>query len=258
MKALHWMTAVKNRSTRIANIFQSHVFHMLTQRGFSPMALDVEKSPSSVQICAEICGELSKGILPDLDSVLESLSVKESGWARLMEMVPDKEKPYDWRSFGYLFYVFQILKPALGDYKAASDDRTAGNDSAYQTAVPRLMVGIDDNVERRIYSRAQKFLKALRSSKSGHQPPHYLLEVYMCRRIFIDGNMDGSNLYLSDPSPIRPSLNSCEQRSVHAAYDGIPACHARLSPFDVAERLHNIDDIKVLKKQFSQEGFLCH
>ena len=70
----------------------------------------------------------------------------------------------------------------------------------------RLIISIDDIMESPICSKAQKFLKKVQNAPDC--PSHStLLEVYTCRRVFINSNEEGSLLYFEDPTPGSPLVS---------------------------------------------------
>lgn len=106
------------------------------------------------------------------------------------------------------------------DGKKDSEQAAENNDhqkpidknNAKPTPPPSLLVSVDDSIERLIYTRAQQVLKRVRALPKNPANCH-LLETYLCPKIFINGNKDGSNLYLDDPSPELPLLKTCSNVS---------------------------------------------
>lgn len=126
-------------------------------------------------------------------------------------MLPPKEHPQNFRDLGYLFYVYEIIRPALVDNMRSG------------VGIPksgRLILGIDNGTERRIYSRSQKLLKKIRNSPAVERPSA-LVEVYMSRRVFINSNEAGSNLYLDDPTPAMPLMALCKSDKTPPLVSGV-------------------------------------
>ena len=88
----------------------------------------------------------------------------------------------------------------------------------------------------------------------------------MCRRIFINSNEAGSNLYLDDPSPEPLLLRQCQglavegkqkQQLVRAQCQDrhqYPAETVKLDAFDVVEGLYGSYLTEVLKDLFAEVG----
>lgn len=197
--ALEWLTVMERRHQQISYVYRGYIRHELSRRSFSGKVCNFDVSPGTHLVCRTIRQCLIRNVLPNLDEVLQILNEAEPVWHRFWNLLPDKERPGDFRELGYLFYVFQVLRPALLDNFPA----TVNQHNVHRTTMgpsARLLIGIDDGTERRIYSRAQKILKKIRSSPNTSLTSD-LLEVYLPRRVFIGNNTTGSNLYLADPTP---------------------------------------------------------
>ncbi|KAL8825715.1 MAG: hypothetical protein Q9191_004244 [Dirinaria sp. TL-2023a] len=254
-QALQWMEAVEKRHEQIAGVFRRYINYKLSQRDILTREFEVRVSPSADWVCCILRQFLVKGVLPSLDSILHSLSTYDPIWAGFFCLIPEKEKPHDFKSFGHLFYVFQVVRPALVESNNITrNNEKARSSSIARTALRRLLIGIDDGVERRIYSRAQKVLKRMNALSSKYPVTFSLLEVYLCRRVFISRNQSGSNLYLDDPSPERPTMGVCTR--LPPSRDMSDEAHAGLShkldPFDVISKLYGSSAGAVLERLFSE------
>ena len=221
-EALRWMEAIELRYDQIAAVFEKSVRHELHQRGqASSYNCEIRVTPRASLVAASIRQALQDGERPSLASILQRLNgQKDRIWQDFYQLLPPKDRPETFRALGYLFYVFQVVKPALVIDKArlrrwSSPDIFPEAAPRASTQIPpfsqakvrprRLIISIDDGAERRIYSRAQKLLKKIRNSPDSPTYPT-LVEMYMCRRVFINSNESGSNLYLGDPSFESPTL----------------------------------------------------
>lgn len=272
-EALQWMHAVQKRHHQLSRVFCSLVDHELSRRGGGTCRrpkLNIQVSPLAGRVYQLICGSLANGVLPDVNDTLRVLETEDATWACFYALVPKNERVTDFRGLSYLFYVYQVLRPALEEEEEPQHiaDMSNGGVSA------KLLISVDDAFERRIYSRSQKLLKKLRASLPASAAAPHLLEVYLCRRIFINSNEAGSNLYLDDPSPEPLLLRQChglavegkqkqkqkqkqEQQFVRAQGQDRHQWRAetvKLDAFDVVEGLYGSDLTEVLKDLFAEVG----
>jgi hypothetical protein len=261
-EALQWMHAVEKRHHQLSRVFCRLIDHELSRRWSGTphrRKLDIQVSPLADLVCQLICDSLANSVLPNVDDILRVLETEDATWARFYALVPKNERVTDFRGLSYLFYVYQILRPALEETQYAAE--SCNGDEA-----TKLLISVDDAFERRIYSRSQKLLKKLRASLPASAAAPHLLEVYLCRRIFINSNETGSNLYLDDPSPEPFLLRLCqglaaegmqEQQLVQAQDQDRHQWRSetvKLDAFDVVEGLYGSYLAEVLKDLFAEVG----
>ncbi|KAH8696536.1 hypothetical protein BGW36DRAFT_452200 [Talaromyces proteolyticus] len=257
LEALHWMHAVEKRHHQLSRVFCRLLDHELSRRqGVTPhhRKLDVQVSPLANLVYQLICDSLANNTFPSVDDILQILHTEDRTWADFYALVPVNEKVTDFRGLSYLFYVYQVLRPAL--------EQSQINAKEKGDAKRKLLISIDDAFERRIYSRSQKFLKKLRASLPPSVAAPHLLEVYLCRRIFINSNEIGSNLYLDDPSPEPSVLRFCQRLDPEGKQQLVRAQDrhkswpetVKLDAFDVVERLYGSHITGVLKELFAEVG----
>ena len=263
-EALRWLEAVEQRSDQVATVFEKAVRHELGKRGVSGCRIHV--SPRTSVVAAAIRQALENGKCPCLDDILQKLNSQKDGvWREFYKLLPPKERPQDFRALGYLFYVFQVVKPAL--MKSAIQSRRKSTPAsiskssfnglsqpwacAEEGSRPRrLLISIDDGAERRIYSRAQKMMKKIRNSPESMTYPN-LVETYLSRKVFINGNVAGSNLYLDDPTPESPVMSRLYRRD---GTDGSLSSILELKPVDVVRHLYGYECAGNLNKWFLEVG----
>ncbi|WAO93393.1 Hypothetical protein NCS54_01094000 [Fusarium falciforme] len=241
-EALEWLNAVKKRHEQISHVFRGYINYELSKRCSSAEALNIKVSPGADLVC----------------SIIRHSLEMEPAWASFYRLVPEKERPHDFRSLGYLFYVFQVVRQALVGNEACGHGHGIPSKNGDKPA--RLLISVDDGIERRVYSRAQKILKKMRAS-SEYPVPSTLLEVYLCRRVFIDGNEKGSNLYLDDPSPepMGNTVNKSVYRTVDGYSDTFQCPHSKslgMKSLAVVEKLYGVDTAAVLRQLCAEAG-LC-
>ena len=160
-------------------------------------------------------------MIPSLEGVLKSLDEeKDELWRDFYQLIAMKERPQDLGDLGNLFYVFEAVKPALIQsatryQKTSIPERTNSVKPVYngkldsksanktKSKLRCLILTIDDQAERHIYSRSQDVLRKIRQSRT-HMTNPTLVEVYMGRRVFVNGNKTRSRLYHQDPMPEVP------------------------------------------------------
>ncbi|KAI4700435.1 hypothetical protein J4E89_010995 [Alternaria sp. Ai002NY15] len=185
--ALHWLCAIEQHHQQISHIFRGYLRVELLHRDPSLKSCDISVTPGGERILSMIRKSLMKRTLPSVQQAIGDLGVHEPAWERFMQFVPDAEKPKDFRSLGQMFYVYQVVRHALGE--ASGDGPTQ----------PDLLISVEDSAERGVYSRAQKILKRIREFTCAPTP--VLLETYLCPRVFVDNNVNGAELYAHDPYP---------------------------------------------------------
>lgn len=260
-EALQWIEAVDRRYDQVTEVFAASVRHELGRRGIaSPHGCKIHVSPRTNVVASSIRQALQDGRSPLLDDVLQKLDGQEDGvWRAFYRLVHLKERPQDFRALGYLFYVFQVVRLAL-TRSTPSSSRGSSLESASgasycsgKTSRPHaLLISVDDGVERRIYSRAQKLLKKIRQAPDGETDP-VLVETYLCRRVFINSNETGSNLYLDDPTPRSPVSTSPRRRKSDVD-GGVSSPMWKLEPVDVVRVLYGSESARIIHKQFVKVG----
>ncbi|KAF4609399.1 hypothetical protein G7Y89_g15870 [Cudoniella acicularis] len=200
--ALKWLEATERRHDEVCDAFQNAVGIALKKRGV-------------------VQGEY--GIVPEF---LAALSILKSDggvvWNDFYNLLKEKEQPKDFRALGYLFYVFEVMRYALQQEIPVSRRIPASLDHLDKPAIfsettmerrpRRLLISVDDRDERKIYTRCQNLLKILRK-RPNVEVVSDLVELYMCRRIFVNSNGCGDGLYRDDPSPAVPRvlLQGCKR-----------------------------------------------
>lgn len=227
-KALEWIDAVDLRHDQIAQVFTNSVEHELRRRGANPDDYRIHASSRSTTVALSIKQALQNGSIPSLGSILQRLDHEKDGlWRAFYQFVPTKEKPRIMEDLGYLFYVFEAIKAALENPATAYPvtSRLEGTrhsrctleerygpmpENETRPKPRRLIIAIDDAAERRIYSRSQEILKKIRQSHIG-MSNSTLVEVYLGRRVFINGNKTRVRLYSHDPMPEVPTLSQIQE-----------------------------------------------
>ncbi|KAJ2985517.1 hypothetical protein NUW58_g5484 [Xylaria curta] len=245
-EALRWMQAVIKRHEQIAELFQGYLLHQLAQRGVESSQMKIEVSRRGIPVAAHILEALERSEMPSFDEALGLLGEEDDTWNDFWDMLPPKERAVDFRSLSYLFYVYEVIRPALKGNILPADSRS---DSRANTG--RLVIGIDDGAERPIYSRSQKLLKKIRNHPAIERLP-FLMEIYMSRRVFINNNEAGSNLYLGDPSPEKPIV--APWKLLGKKEDELQPSSNEFGPYDLARDLHGEEASKVLRKLFDDVG----
>ncbi|KAJ5570098.1 uncharacterized protein N7459_009528 [Penicillium hispanicum] len=258
-EALQWMAAVEKRHQQISQVFCRYINYKVSRRRGTSRNFDIQVSPSADLVCQFLRECLAKCVLPSVDDALARLSAEVPTWATFYELVPEKEKPKDFRALGYLFYVYQVLRPALESRRKEPQslcrDSLCKKCCAPQATPTKLLISVDDAVERRIYSRSQKLLKKLRTLPDNPIDCN-LLETYLCRRVFINSNEAGSNLYLDDPSPALPVAKDCRTLADKAddAMGSAQDDETKMDPFDVVKKLYGSSAAEVLEDLFAEVG----
>ncbi|KAI4663197.1 uncharacterized protein J4E88_010782 [Alternaria novae-zelandiae] len=182
-EALNWLCAIETHHQQISHIFCGYLHVELLRRDPSVKPCAISVTPGSERILSCIRKSLIMLTLPSVQQAVVDLGVHEPAWTRFMQFVPDAENPKDFKSLGQMFYVYQVVRHALGD----------------ESTQPDLLISVEDSAERGVYSRAQKLLKRIRDATSSASP--VLLETYLCPRVFVENNAHGSELYAHDPYP---------------------------------------------------------
>jgi hypothetical protein len=229
-EVMDWIEAIMRRSQQLAAVLKSAVLHELNRRGvpITQRLCDIQISPGSALVDDAFREALKYEKLPCLDDILETLNSSQDGsWRQFYPLIPDRDKPQSVKDLSYLFYVFEVVRPALlagiRSVKQSTPIESAHKDSASsgrqqrpassrrcgskENHIPRpLVISVDDPSERKLYSRAHRiFLKLPKSPTYPADPT--LVQVYTTRRVFVDGNRKGERLYRHDPSPVMPVLS---------------------------------------------------
>ncbi|KAH8820748.1 hypothetical protein F5884DRAFT_765044 [Xylogone sp. PMI_703] len=247
------MQAVEKRHHQLSQVFCRYINYGLSLRcgDVTCCTIDIQVSPLADLVYEMICESLTNEVFPSLGDILQALDAESSNWANFYRFIPEKETPKDFRSLSYLFYVYQVMRTAFEQNKVV-------NSMNRYHKLPRLLISVDDAFERLIYSRSQKLLKKLRASSPQQSSLPNLLEVYLCRRVFISRNQTGSNLYLDDPSPEFPRLKSCESidddKKRYRSNGGGLSDGLTLNPFDIVKELYGADTAEMLEDLFLEVG----
>lgn len=234
--ALEWMDAVDLRRDQIAKVYTGMVQHELERRGIL-RDYEIYTTSKSNFLARSTREALRLGRCPCLKDVLEGLDGEEDGlWRNFYRHVPTEETPQTWKDLGYLFYVLEVVRSALVEWVVPGTQCGVAHDKSMSALADsmlmkphRLIVSVDDAAERRIYAKAQNVLKKIRASALGFTEPT-LIEVYLCRRIFVNGNKFKTHFYNHNP---KPELLVLSQPAEHRK---VKACSVK--PIDVVRQLH--------------------
>ncbi|KAI9371608.1 hypothetical protein BJX61DRAFT_534633 [Aspergillus egyptiacus] len=246
-EVLQWMDTIDQRHDQIGQTFVKAIRDGLEQRGIRDstsygISITSRTSPAAVLIRTAI----EHDEVPSLESILAAYDSEEDGcWKRFYGMIPTKERPSDLDQLGYLFYVYEAIRPSLVErpqvVPPASDKTKTANLSkkALKKRKPRrLIISVDDTAERRIYSRAQRILSKIR--QSSEKPETYLVESYVCRRFLINGNEARARLGRLDPLPEIPVRTGSHQET--------------LLPLDVVRQLYGDNSALDLQRWLQEAG----
>jgi len=261
--ALKWMDAVDLRHDQIFQVFTHSVQHELLRRGVTPAWYEIRTSLRTTSAAISIRQALQGGAIPSLEDVLQNLDDEKDGlWRDFYQLITTKERPRDLGDLGNLFYVFEVVKPALiktatryqltsmpertnrakSTFKGQLDSKSANKTKSKSRC---LILTIDDPAERRIYSRSQEALRKIRGSRT-HMMNPTLVEVYMCRRVFVNGNKTRSRLYHQDPMPEVPVL--CRSSDYNNSAVQL------IEPLGVVRQLYGSDCARNLQLWFASVG----
>jgi hypothetical protein len=260
--ALRWMNAVDLRHDQISHVFTRSVQHELQRREVDPIRYTITTSSRTNLTATSIRQALEAKRVPDLTSLLNILDLTDDCWREFYNLISVKERPRDLEDLGYLFYVFEVLRPALTKgntrcYPAPSNENASDKISAIKIQVNArstqntvsnsscLIITIDDPAERRIYSRSQEALRKLRGSKVRNNHAS-LIEVYMCRRVFVNSNRTRSRLYHQDPMPELPVM--CESSDYECDMTRL------MDPLGLVSRLYGSEYARCLQWWFTGIG----
>ncbi|KAJ0419630.1 hypothetical protein BJY00DRAFT_313779 [Aspergillus carlsbadensis] len=246
-EALGWMDAVDRRHDQIGRVFMESVRYELGRRGIRDhSSYEIRISSKGNAAALLIRKFVSDGEVPSVDNVLQALHDEEDGlWSDFYLHIPLKERPKDFEALGYLYYVFEVAKSALT--KTSNRHGSTSGENGKTTPKPRprqLIISVDDPAERRIYSRAQDVLKKIRASSAETDP--MLVEVYLCRRVVVNGNLARARLYYHDPAPEVPTLFTLSEGHSDLAEP--------VMPLDVVRRLYGSDCAQNLQRCFADVG----
>jgi len=245
-EALHWLCAIEKHHQQISHIFRGYLRVELLRRDPSVKSCFISVTPGGERIHSSIRESLMMHKLPSLQQAIDDLGAHEPAWTRFLQFVPDTEKPKDFRSLGHMFYVYQVVRHALGEA------------SGHEPTQPDLLISVEDSAERGVYSRAQKLLKKVRDSTCSALP--VLLETYLCPRVFVDNNAHGSELYSHDPypGPVYEKHNS-ESGTLFLSSSRTPfKLDSSRSQSDVAQEtdrtLLKLDTVGVIEKLYGERS----
>jgi hypothetical protein len=226
------MDAIDRRHDQMGAILKKAIdCEMQKRNATSPRNYKIHIRQSDNLIATSIRDSVTAGKSPSLKDVLKQLNEQPDGqWHNFYGLLKRSERPKDFRSLGYLSYVFEVVKKGLPASPATGTENPSR----------RLLIGIDDISEFRIYAKAQKYLKKLRDTTSVNST---LLEIYPCQRMFVNSNQR-AHFYVDDPSPAYPEL--LDDSLVDVEKPSI------LSPADVVERLYGNEYAKHLRNLFKE------
>ena len=156
------------------------------------------------------------------------------------------------RDLGYFFHVLEAVRSALVE-RALSGTSGSGADDKSVSALAlcmklksrRLLMSIDDCAERRIYAKAQNIVEKIEASALEFAELT-LMEIYLCRRVFINGDKYKTHLYNHDP---KPELLILSQHSGHGSKEG-----CSVKPLDVVRQIHGANCAYRLNSLFAEAG----
>lgn len=176
-KVRQWLRAIETHHDQISHVFRGHLSHELQRREPSAKACSISVTPGGERVLASIRESIERNTRPSVEKAIDMVSMYELAWKRFMRFVPEKDRPHDFRSLGYLFYVYQMVRHAFCN---GSEDKSER---------PGLLISVDDSAEQEIYSQSQKLLKKIREYGSFALP--VLLETYLSPRVFVNHNASG-------------------------------------------------------------------
>jgi len=239
-EALHWLRTIETHHQQISHIFRGYLHVELLRRDPSLKSCFISVTPGGEPIFSSIRESLVKRTLPSVQQAIDDLGVHEPAWTAFMQFVHDEERPKDFRSLGQTFYVYQVVRHALGD----------------ESTQPDLLISVEDSAERGVYSRAQKLLKRIRETSCSVSP--VLLETYLCPRVFVDNNAHGSELYAHDPYPavVYEKCNSESDEPILGSSRTHPGLECPSGRSDVAPEtgrtLLKLDTLEVIERLYGE------
>ncbi|GFG06817.1 hypothetical protein IFM61392_04539 [Aspergillus lentulus] len=189
-EVMDWTEAIMLRSQQLAGVLKRAVLHELDRRGVpsTRRLYDIQISPGSSLVDDAFREALKYDKSPCLDDILETLSSSQDGsWRQFYSLLPDREKPHSIKDLSYLFYVFQVARPALLA-GIRSGKQPSPTESAYKDS-----------------TRSGERHRPASGRRCGRKEDQ--MPLYTPRRVFIDGNRKGERLYWNDPSPVMPLLS---------------------------------------------------
>jgi hypothetical protein len=276
-EVMDWIEAIMLRSQQLAGVLKSAVLHELDRRGVpsTRRLYDIQVSPGSALVDDAFRDALKYEKLPCLNGILDTVSRSQDGsWRQFYSLLPDKDKPQSIKDLSYLFYVFEVVRPALlagirSDehptlMKSATDSGHSGRRQhpassrrcgSKENEIPRpLVISVDDHSERKLYSRAHRMFRILFKSPTYPTEPT-LVQVYTTRRVFVDGNSKGERLYRNDPSPVMPVLSDGKACS-DAGDPGYNKSATELQQMDFIAKLYGAECAANIQR-WSKEVGLC-
>lgn len=258
-KALEWIDAVDSRHDQIASVFTAMIEHKIKQN-WSLGLVEIYTSSKRNFVACSVRKSLRNGRLPSLEGTLEDLDKEPDGlWRYFFAHVPSKQCPWNWEQLGYLFYVFEVVRSALVEtvtigtrgarYRNPAGSGVASPPMKCSRAKPRrLIFSVDDAAERRIYSTAQEVLKKIRSSTT-RMSTTTLMELYLCRKIFVNGNKARSRLFHHEPTQFHTISPFVETTEYGNANEETP-----FYPLDTVRRVYGATDVHYVQRLLTQAG----
>ncbi|KAK6815746.1 hypothetical protein PG987_016512 [Apiospora arundinis] len=242
-EALDWLQAVELRCEQVTTVFENSVRHEMGLRGVPAGFYHILTAPGTAGVGTSIRQALTSGMVPDIADCMDAIcEVEGERWAMFYSLIPEKDRPCDFRSLGNLFYIYEVVRPALAakNGSTAAELEVSGPNSALDDSSSSGHSDILDRPSAKSVSKAQAFIKKIR--RAPQIPSHpLLLEFYSARRVFINGNTGGDSLYWNDSSPHPLSMNTTA---------GSP----ELGAFGVIRNLYGNDCAQNLQRWFSEAG----
>ena len=183
-----------------------------------------------------------------METILRHFNREEDGcWRRFYDCILTRERPKDLEQLGYIYYVFEVVRPALLEVwnrttrsldKRKIKGTLTTNKSKSKSKPRRLILNVDDPAEHRIYSRAQEILRKFRQKVD--EAESNLVEVYICRQVLVNRNQDRARLYHQDPIPEAPTSSDPDRETI--------------LPVDVVSQLYGSECAHNPKQWFSKAG----
>lgn len=200
-EAIEWFDQVDRRHNQISTVFKATLLDQLHKRGFDPgQEFEINKFQDGITIAKIIRNRIERGDSVSVHDIMHSFNKNTNNtWNQFLTTMPPKDRPRDFRAFGYLSYIYQVVKSAFDPVNEPSPLKTKVSHTPTATKPRRLILSIDECCERLIYQKSQKALKKIRQMPGCPSTPT-LVETYMAQKVFINNNSASSNLYLSDPT----------------------------------------------------------
>ncbi|KAL2061093.1 hypothetical protein VTL71DRAFT_9145 [Oculimacula yallundae] len=188
-----WIAAIDERRRQLAQIMDSLIRTMLTDRHLSDRKIIVEtKTGVAGAVVKEQMAFGKVASLRDIISALRSRGDDAPLWREFLDHLDSHAQPSTETELSQLTYVFNVVKPAL--------ERKSIPENAQDTPRQRLLLQIDDATEWKIHKNVNLFLKTYpkkREDCDGDLP--FVVGMFAMQRIFIAGP-GRSDLYWDGPA----------------------------------------------------------